>query len=339
MLILRAQLLRGSGAMDDAFVAVQRAAALARESTTMSPLNHGQLLINAAQTAMAANRFDAAEAMASEGLQRWNEAKLDRSTGYFKGQTLLANLQLLGGQPRLALAAYEQMAAQPDSGESLPAAAARRSSQARALSVMARHDEAIALAQTASQQFGAAVGASAPDCLRLRLILVDVAVAASRSDIGRLELDAVRSIAGDTPAAIIAPALPAYGALLDLIDRPTAESVGAADLTPIEVSKQGPNCPRNALRLRLGAAERLLAADKVDLARALWPRTHPPSLLSAAWMQRCWRSGATAQTRSTQPFTGKRGRRWRNNWGQNIRATSAGSAESATQAQPACSQC
>jgi hypothetical protein len=105
MLILRAQWLRGTGAMDAAFDSAQQAAALARESTTLSPLIHGQLLINAAQTAMATNHLDEAEAMTSEGLKRWADADLKLNTGYRVGQTLLAVLQLLRGQPRLALIA------------------------------------------------------------------------------------------------------------------------------------------------------------------------------------------------------------------------------------------
>jgi serine/threonine protein kinase/predicted negative regulator of RcsB-dependent stress response len=268
MLILRAQWLRGTGAMDAAFDSAQQAAALARESTTLSPLIHGQLLINAAQTAMATNHLDEAEAMTSEGLKRWADADLKLNTGYRVGQTLLAVLQLLRGQPRLALIAFDQIASERDTGEAAPAAAARRSSHARALSLMARHDEAIALARESARQFCAVVGASTPDCLRMRLNLVDAAIAAGRSDIGQAELDDVGSIAGDSPPSVIATALPAYGALLRLIDAPSTPAVDAADQALTVIAAQGPNGPRNALRLRLGAAERLLASGDEDLARA-----------------------------------------------------------------------
>lgn len=269
MRILRAQWLRGSGKADAGFAAAQEAVALARESTTISPLIHGQMLINAAQTAMATNHFDAAEAMASEGLKRWLDADLKLNTGYRVGQTLLATLQLLRGQPRLGLAEFEQIASEPEAGEPAAAAAARRSSHSRALSLMARHDEAIALARESSSQFCTTVGAGTPDCLRLRLNLVDVAIAASRSDIGQPELDAVASIAGASPPAVIAPALPAYAALLHLIDAPSTPTVDAADRALNAIAAQGPNGPRNALRLRLGAAERLLASGDEDLARAM----------------------------------------------------------------------
>jgi serine/threonine-protein kinase len=269
LLILRAQWLRSSGQIEAAYTTVQEAAALARTSITMSPLIHGQLLINAAQTAMAANQFEAAAAMASEGLERWADADLSGSIGYRVGQTLLANLQLLRGQPRLALAAYEQIEAQPDVGENLPAAAARRSSQARALSSMARHAEAIALAQSASQQFCDAVGSATPDCLRMRLILVDVALAAGESTLGRDELDQVSAIAGDAPPAAIVTLLPVYSALLQLLDAPGPETLRSADQALIAMGASGPNGPRNALRLRLGAAERLLASGQESLAQEL----------------------------------------------------------------------
>jgi serine/threonine-protein kinase len=268
LLILRAQWLRSSGQIEAAYNTVQEAAALARTSTTMSPLIHGQLLINAAQTAMAANHFDAAERMTSEGLKRWADADLTDLIGYRVGQTLLANLQLLRGQPRLALAAYEQIEAQPDVGENLPAAAARRSSQARALSSMARHAEAIVLAQSASRQFCEAVGSATPDCLRMRLILVDVALAAGESTLGQDELDQVSAI-GDAPPAAIVTLLPVYSALLQLLDAPGPETLRSADQALIAMGASGPNGPRNALRLRLGAAERLLASGQESLAQEL----------------------------------------------------------------------
>ncbi|HWS26491.1 MAG TPA: serine/threonine-protein kinase [Xanthomonadales bacterium] len=273
LLILRAQWLRGSGEIEAAYTAVQQAVVLARESTTMSPLNHGQLLINAAQSAMAANRFAAAESLAVEGLKRWADAGLTGLIGYRVGQTLLANLQLLRGQPRAALAAYEQIAAQPDVSENVPPAAARRSSQARALSLMARHPEAIAMAQTASRQFCGAVGSATPDCLRMRLMVVDVAIAAGESTLGQDELDRVGAIAGDAPPAAILSSLPVYAALLRLLTGPRTETIRAADQALLAMSASGPNGPRNALRLRLGAAERLLDADHEDLAQALMATT------------------------------------------------------------------
>ena len=227
------------------------------------------MLINAAQTAMATSHFDDAEAMTIEGLKRWADADLNRNTGYRVGQALLATLQLLRGQPRLALASFDEIAAAPDPGENLPAAAARRSSHARALSMMSRHDEAIAMARESSRQFCAAVGAGTPDCLRMRLNLVDVAIAAGRSDIGQPELDDVRSLAGDAPPAIIAPALLAYAALLHVLDEPSTVNVAAVDRALSEIAAQGPNGPRNALRLRLGAADRLLASGDEALASAM----------------------------------------------------------------------
>lgn len=282
LLILRAQWLRGTGAMDAAFDSAQQAVSLARESTTLSPLIHGQMLINAAQTAMATNHLDEAEAMTSEGLKRWADADLKLNTGYRVGQTLLAILQLLRGEPRLALFAFEQIASEPDAGEPAPAAAARRSSHARALSLMARHDEAIAMARESARQFCTVVGASTPDCLRMRLNLVDAAIAAGRSDIGQAELDEVGPIAGDSPPAVIATALPAYAALLHLIDRPSIQAVAATDLALNVISGQGPNGPRNGLRLRLGAAERLLAAGSETLAQALMA----PALADSARAER-----------------------------------------------------
>lgn len=269
MLILRAQWLRSSGEVEAAFTAVQRALDLARESTTLGPLYHGQLLINAAQTAMAANHFNEAEVMTREGLTRWADAGLERNTGYRVGQSLLANLNLLRGQPRLALETFEQIASDSETGESMPAAAARRSSQALALSLMAQHDQAIEMARSAGEQFCAAVGTTTPDCLRIRLILVDVALAAGQSDLARRELKLIQALAGDAPAAVIAPLLLAYDALLSLLDNANLESARAADSALTAMAAQGPSAPRKALRLRLAAAERLLASGQEALASTL----------------------------------------------------------------------
>jgi hypothetical protein len=134
---------------------------------------------------------------------------------------------------------------------------------------MARHAEAIALAQSASQQFCDAVGSATPDCLRMRLILVDVALAAGESTLGRDELDQVSAIAGDAPPAAIVTLLPVYSALLQLLDAPGPETLRSADQALIAMGASGPNGPRNALRLRLGAAERLLASGQESLAQEL----------------------------------------------------------------------
>ena len=269
LMIVRAQWVRGNGDVDGAFAAALRAVELARTSTTMGALFHGQILVNAAQSAMAANRFDEAEALTREGLTRWAEGGLTRNIGYRVGLTLLANLTLLRGQPRVALATFEQIASEAEVGETLPAAAARRSSHALALSLMAQHDQAIEMARAASEQFCAAVGASTPDCLRMRLTLVDVAVAAGRSELGRRELSSVQALAGEAPPATIAATLPVYAMLLDLLDNASPSSLRAAESALEGMAALGATGPRKALRLRLAAAERLLASGKDAFAASL----------------------------------------------------------------------
>jgi hypothetical protein len=187
---------------------------LARESTTISPLIHGQLLINAAQTAMATNHLDEAEAMTSEGLKRWAgrgpqaQYRLPRV-----GQTLLAVLQLLRGQPRLALIAFDQIAAKSGyrrGGAPLRPRAGRR--MRAHLSLMARHDEAIALARESEPTV--LRRGWAPGRARLPAHAPEPGRRGDRRRPQRHRPSRTRMMSGLSPAmsppSVIAPALPAY---------------------------------------------------------------------------------------------------------------------------------
>lgn len=296
--ILRAQWLRTRGDMAAAMAVAEQAVAGAEAAPQISAIRHGQVLVNAAQTAMAAGRWDRAESWASAGLARWAAAGLQRNLGYRISETMLGNLLLLRGQPTLALERFERMAAQSAPDENTPAAAARESSHARALSVLARHAQALALAQSASQRFCAIVGDSAPDCVRMRLVVVEVALAAGRVDLGQQLLAQIRAQSAAPALAMLAPQLQACAALLQLQGHPTSVTVLAADEALSAIARAGAAGPRSALRQRLGAAQRLLAADQIDLARQLLQpvlsapefATMPPAQGTEAALLALWRA-------------------------------------------------
>lgn len=267
--ILRAQWLRARGAMPEAMTMAERAVAGANAAPQISAILHGQVLVNAAQTAMAAGRLDVAESWASAGLARWAAEGLQRNLGYRVAETMRGNLLLLRGQPTLALAGFEGMAAQLAPDENVPAAAAREASHARALSVLARHAEALTLAQSASQRFCEAVGDSAPDCVRMHLMVAEVAMAAGRTELGQQTLARIHAQSPAPALAVLAPQIQACAALLQLQANPTSATVVAADDALSAIARTGAAGPRSALRQRLGAAQRLLAANQIELAQQL----------------------------------------------------------------------
>jgi hypothetical protein len=270
LLVLRAQWLRMQAQPDAAYETALRAVERVGHAPRMSALAHGQVLLNAAQTALLVGRLDDADRLQREGIARWDAGGLQRSVNYRTAQTLQANLTVLRGRPREALTLFERLAGDDgDSEEPAVAAAARRSSQARVLSMLARHDEAIALARDAGRRFCAQMPGVAPDCVRIRLMLVDVALAAGQAGLARRELAEVVAQAGNPPAQSLAILFDAYGALVRLAEHAGAAEIDAAARTLDALAAQNPGASRAALRLRLTAAEGLLDAGRTSQATAL----------------------------------------------------------------------
>jgi serine/threonine-protein kinase len=279
--ILRAQWLRTRGQPAEAFEQAMDAAALVRKAVGVSPLRYGQLLINAAQTAMFAGEVDTAHGLASEGLAIWKQAGLQGMVTFATAETVLGNLELLAGRPAAALEVFERVAMSGASAENVPSAAARESSVAKALALLGRDEEALALAAQAQQRFCAAVGANTLDCQRMRLVQVDVALWTGRTDVARRQLAVVEAAMGSTPPAVIAQILPINHAQIALAQRPDIQAVQQLHQALEVLAAQGGVGPRNARRQRLGAAERLLAGGHEALAVQLM-QLAPPADPAAA---------------------------------------------------------
>ncbi|MBK8067299.1 MAG: serine/threonine protein kinase [Rhodanobacteraceae bacterium] len=281
--IVRAQWLRTRGEPAAAFQQALAAASLVRNAAGVSPMRYGQLLINAAQTAMFAGEVDTAHDLSSEGLAIWKQAGLQGMVTFATAETVLGNLELLAGRPAAALQVFERVARTGASVENIPSAAARESSMAKALALLGRDDEALALAEQAQQRFCAVVGADTLDCQRMRMVKIDVAQWAGRTNLARRQLAVVEAAIGPAPPAVIAHILPVSQALIALAERPDLRTVQQLQHALEGMAAQGGVGPRNARRLRLGAAERLLAGGHEALAVQLM-QLAPPADPAAAPM-------------------------------------------------------
>jgi serine/threonine-protein kinase len=279
--ILRAQLLRNRGEPAAALKLAMEAATQARRAPGVSPMRHGQLLVNAAQTAMATGEIETAYSLASEGLAIWQAAGLQGLVAFRTAETILGNLEFLVGRPRAALDVFERVAKSGLGSENVPSEAARQSSMAKALALLGRDDEAVALAELAQRRFCTAVGDAALDCQRMRMVLVDVALWTGRPELAQRWLSTVEGALGPAPPPIMLAVLPTSRALIALALQPDAAAVEHLNQVLASVTGQGGMGPRSAQRQRLGAAERLLAAGQDVLATQLM-RLAPPADPGAA---------------------------------------------------------
>ncbi|MEP6880394.1 MAG: hypothetical protein ABI866_00305, partial [Dokdonella sp.] len=138
-------------------------------------------------------------------------------------------------------------------------------SMARALALMGHADRAIAMATNASMKFCSTVGTDTLDCQRVRLATADIANWLGNVDVAMQKIASVTF----TDAPAIAALLKTARALLELNRTPSEATVSAVDETLAAVTGQGGLGVRDAIRKRLGAAERLLATGHEALAEQL----------------------------------------------------------------------
>lgn len=263
--IVRAQLLRAQGDVAGSLQQARRAVELSDSDATISPMRLGQLRTNAALNAMYAGDIALARQWAQRGLDDWQHAGLQSMVSYATASTNLANLEQLSGHPARALALYEEIATHASASENAPAHWAGQVSMARALALMGQDQGAITQAESASGAFCAAVGPDVLDCQRIRLAVADIANWLGNTDVATQKLASITF----TDAPAIVGSLQAVRALLELNREPTAANVTVADTALAAVTAHGGLGVRGAIRQRLGASERLLAAGHVALAEQL----------------------------------------------------------------------
>lgn len=263
--IVRAQLLRSRGDLVGALEQARRAVDLSDSDTYISPMRLGQLRNNAALNAMYAGDIALAREWARRGLEDWQRAGLQSNVTYLTASTNLANLEQLSGHPARALAIYEEIEKHASASDNAPSHWAGQLSMARALALMGYADRAIAMGENASDKFCSAVGADTLDCQRVRLAMADIANWLGNIDVAKRKAASVTF----TDAPAIAALLKTAQALLELNRDPSAANVSVVDEALDALSAQGGLGVRDAIRKRLGAAERLLAAGRGALAEQL----------------------------------------------------------------------
>jgi|GEM_PF-3023097 len=284
--IVRAQLLRARGDVAGALEQAHRAVDWSDADAYISPMRLGQLRTNAALNAMYAGDIALAKQWARRGLDDWQRAGLQSMASFLTASTNLANLEQVSGHPAKALALYEDIEAHASASENLTSRAARQVSMARALALMGQDTRAVALGDSASSAFCTAVGPDTLDCQRVRLAVADIANWVNNSTLAATRLAAITQT--DSPA--IAASLSAVRALIGLHREPSEANLAAVDAALAAVFAQGGLGVRGAIRQRLGAAERLLAAGHEALAEQLIKPLllNPPAIDTSEGIDRIW---------------------------------------------------
>jgi len=166
-----------------------------------------------------------------------------------------------------ALAGMDAINADASSTESLPSRAARDITQAKALALLAKRKEAIALADAAVASMCAAVGAESLDCLRVRLSSIDTLYIAGQGARARRELDALKpALAAQPPLLAV---VNSFSVVLDFLAAPNETSLTSAINIASTSAKAGALPQRNAVRMLLILAETLDANGNPAYAQRL----------------------------------------------------------------------
>ncbi|MFZ2236896.1 MAG: serine/threonine-protein kinase [Dokdonella sp.] len=263
--IVRAQLLRSKGDLAGSLELARRAVELSDSDTFISPMRLGQLRTNAGLSAMYAGDIVLARQWARRGLDDWQRAGLQSNVSYLTASANLANLEQLSGHPAKALELYDEIESQSTASDNAPGHWAGQLSMARALALMGKDQPAMTKAEDASTRFCAVVGPDTLDCQRVRLSTADIANWLGNRTVAARKIESISF----TDAPAIAENLQLARALLQINVEPTPENVVTANTALIAVTAQGGLGIRGAIRQRLGAAERLLAAGHASLANQL----------------------------------------------------------------------
>lgn len=265
--MLRGQLQRARGELPAAAVAARRSAALATAATDVSEFERGAILGSTAVAFLQLGDLDAAAQFAGQADSVWKNAGVTANVSMRNVATVRTNALFLRGELLAALAGMDAINADTSATESLPSRAARDITQAKALALLDRSDEAIALVDSAVASMCAAVGKESLDCLRVRLSSIDTFSIAGAAGRARGELDAIK------PALVAQPPLLAVGesfsAVLDFLLAPNETTLVAVIKVAGTNAKAGALPQRNAVRTLLILAETLDANGNMAYAERL----------------------------------------------------------------------
>ncbi|MEO7934748.1 MAG: hypothetical protein ABIR27_00665, partial [Dokdonella sp.] len=153
------------------------------------------------------------------------------------------------------------------STESIPSRAARDITEAKALALLARPDEAIAIVEAAVAKMCTSVGKESLDCLRVRLSSIDTLTIAGHTERARAELISIQPAIAKQPPLLAAAN--SFAALLDFLLLPNDKTLARAIAVATTSAKAGALPRRNAVRTLLVLAETIDARGNPAYAEAL----------------------------------------------------------------------
>ena len=250
---LRGQLLRARGDLVPAAAAANRAVNLAVAARDISELDRGATVAGAAVAMLQLGDLERAAEFAAKADDIWRVAGVTANVSMRNAATVRTNALFLRGELLEAVAGMEAINSDNRSTESPASRAARDSTQAKALALLARPEQALALLKRAVEGMCEAVGAQSLDCLHVRLSAISTLYLAGQAEQARRELNAIR------PALSSQPPLIASGnssaAILDLLLEPSDAALSQVLNILLNAAKAGALPRRNAVRALLVVAE------------------------------------------------------------------------------------
>ncbi|MEO5626151.1 MAG: serine/threonine-protein kinase [Dokdonella sp.] len=293
--MLRGQLQRARGELTAAATAARRSAELAMAATDVSEFERGAIVGSAAVALLQLGELDSAESFAEQAERVWKEAGVTANVSMRNVATVRTNALFLRGELLAAVAGMRAINGDTGSTESIPSRAARDITEAKALALLARPDQAVAKVDAAVGKMCSAVGRESLDCLRVRLSSIDTLYIAGQIARARSELGSIQPAIAKQPPLLAAAN--SFAALLDFLLAPDDTTLARAIAVATDSAKAGALPRRNAVRALLVLAETIdargnhgyaetLARAAINLASEAIDGTGMDSSLLSLWRAR-----------------------------------------------------
>ena len=254
----RAQLLRARGELEAAAQATRESGDWAAAAADASPLARGDLIGSAANGLLQLGDLNGAISHAETALKIWADAQVSQNASLPSLLGVAPSARFLRGDIALALQQLDALAHNPGAAESIPSHAARDATRAKALALLSRRDEALALANTAANAMCAEVGAASLDCLRMRISQSETARIAGDFGTAVQLLDQVEAQLKRQPIPALQGPVDRFRLLLAILADPQPAKLDAL-FAVVAAPGQSGLPQRNALRSLLVLAEQLNA--------------------------------------------------------------------------------
>ncbi len=293
--MLRGQLQRARGDAAASEQSALRSAQQARDATDISEFERGSTLGSAAVALLQLGDLGAAAELAAEAGKVWEDAGVAANASMRSVATVRTNAQFLRGELLASVAGMQ--AINTDAGTTEPPAsrAARDITQAKALALLARRGEAVAVVDAAVSIMCKAVGPTSLDCLRVRLSSVDTLTIAGEIARAQGELDAIAPQLAAQPPLLAAGT--GFRGVLTFLAAPDETGLSTVVNAAKESANKGAMPQRNAVRMLLVLAETIdargnqvyadnLARAAIDIAGDAIDGTGMDPSLLALWRAR-----------------------------------------------------